>query len=74
MQRKMTELNVLTIFIFDFRHTFRYNAVLLRQRFEENRNILDMRQAKELVALGHEELFLNQHYQPMKCKGLISNL
>ncbi|OXA47054.1 NADH dehydrogenase [ubiquinone] 1 beta subcomplex subunit 9 [Folsomia candida] len=48
------------------RHHFRYNAVLMRQRFEENRNILDMRKAKELIALGQEELFLSQHYQPLK--------
>jgi hypothetical protein len=27
-----------------------------------------MRKAKELIALGEEELFQQTHYQPMKCK------
>jgi len=57
-----------------FRHIYRFNAVLLRQRFEENRNVLDMRQAKELLELGEEELLRNQHYQPMKCKGSIISI
>jgi len=48
------------------RHVYRFQAIHLRQRFEENRDILDMRKAKELVALGEEELFQHQHYQPMK--------
>lgn len=47
---------------------FRYEAVLLRQRFEENRNVKDMRVAKQLLEDGEQELFKKQHYQPKKCK------
>jgi hypothetical protein len=42
--------------------------VLLRQRFEENRNVKDMRVAKQLLEDGEQELFKKQHYQPKKCK------
>ncbi|XP_076315351.1 NADH dehydrogenase [ubiquinone] 1 beta subcomplex subunit 9-like [Tachypleus tridentatus] len=45
---------------------FRFNAVLLRQRFEENRNITDMRIAKQLIEQGEDELFHKSHYQPLK--------
>ena len=45
----------------------RYEAVLLRQRFDENRDIKDMRMAKSLLLQGEEELFSKQHYQPKKC-------
>ncbi|PSN47288.1 NADH dehydrogenase [ubiquinone] 1 beta subcomplex subunit 9 [Blattella germanica] len=48
------------------KEVFRYEAVLLRQRFEENRDVKDMRKAKELLHIGEEELFKNQHYQPKK--------
>jgi len=48
------------------RHVYRFNAVLLRSRFEENRNVLDMRKSKELLALGEDELFQMQDYQPLK--------
>uniref|UniRef100_A0A7R9G0F1 NADH dehydrogenase [ubiquinone] 1 beta subcomplex subunit 9 n=2 Tax=Timema TaxID=61471 RepID=A0A7R9G0F1_TIMSH len=48
------------------RRIFRYHAVLHRARFDENRNLKDLRVAKELLAKGEEELFLTQHYQPMK--------
>lgn len=40
----------------------------MRQRFEENRNIQDMRVAKELINKAEEELFLKQHWHPRKCK------
>lgn len=42
--------------------------MLLRQRFEENRNIKDMRAAKQLLEDGEQELFEKQHYQPKKCE------
>jgi NADH dehydrogenase (ubiquinone) 1 beta subcomplex subunit 9 len=42
--------------------------VLLRQRFEENRDIKDMRTAKQLLEKGELELFEKQHYQPKKCE------
>lgn len=40
----------------------------MRKRFDDNKDIKDMRLAKELIAKGEEELFLNQHWQPKKCK------
>ena len=48
------------------RDAFRYEAVLLRQRFEENHNIRDMRVAKQLLEDGEQELLMKQHYQPKK--------
>ncbi|XP_060830777.1 NADH dehydrogenase [ubiquinone] 1 beta subcomplex subunit 9 [Bombus pascuorum] len=48
------------------RHEFRYNAVLLRQRFEKNRHIPDARIAKQLLLEGEEELFNNTHPDPSK--------
>ncbi|CAL8100706.1 unnamed protein product [Orchesella dallaii] len=48
------------------RHVYRFNAVILRARFDENRDILDMRKAKELLYLGEEELHRMMHYQPLK--------
>jgi len=42
--------------------------VLLRQRFEENRDVKDMRVAKQLLEDGEQELFKKQHYQPKKCE------
>lgn len=54
--------------LFDYSEVFRYYAVLMRQRFDENKDIQDLRVAKELLAKGEEELFLNQHWHPRKCK------
>nr|XP_033337641.1 NADH dehydrogenase [ubiquinone] 1 beta subcomplex subunit 9 [Megalopta genalis] len=49
-----------------FKHEFRYQAVLIRQRFDENKNIKDVRLAKKLLLEGEEEAFQNEHYQPKK--------
>ncbi|XP_078042672.1 NADH dehydrogenase (ubiquinone) B22 subunit [Augochlora pura] len=49
-----------------WKHEFRYQATLVRQRFEENRNIKDARLAKKLLLEGEEELFRNPNYQPKK--------
>ncbi|CAK9822147.1 NADH dehydrogenase [ubiquinone] 1 beta subcomplex subunit 9 [Anthophora retusa] len=46
------------------RAKFRYQAVLLRDRFEKNRNIVDARVAKQLLLDGEEELFQKGHPQP----------
>lgn len=51
-----------------YREVYRYRAVLLRQRFEENRNVTDMAKAAKLLAAGEQELFNTQHYQPIKRK------
>ncbi|KAJ8924501.1 hypothetical protein NQ315_007298 [Exocentrus adspersus] len=51
---------------YDRRDVFRYYAVLMRARFDENKDIKDMRVAKEFIRKGEEELFDNQHWQPKK--------
>ncbi|XP_022913735.1 NADH dehydrogenase [ubiquinone] 1 beta subcomplex subunit 9 [Onthophagus taurus] len=51
---------------YDRREVFRYQAVLMRQRFEENRNVKDMRVANSIVELGEEELFQKAHWLPKK--------
>lgn len=61
-------------FPFLHRVVYRYNAVIMRSRFDENRSVLDMRKAKELLALGEEELFKMQHYQPLKCKWRMKSI
>ncbi|CAD5119234.1 DgyrCDS7867 [Dimorphilus gyrociliatus] len=48
------------------RHLYRYHAVLLRQRFDENKDINDVRKAKEVLQAGEHELFLKAHPQPIK--------
>lgn len=50
----------------DRREVYRYHAVLLRQRFDENANVKDMRIAKCLVENGENELFNKLHWQPRK--------
>jgi len=49
-----------------FPHLYRYHAVVLRARFEENKDEKDMIKAKQVLQSGEEELFLNQHPQPFK--------
>lgn len=39
----------------------------MRNKFDKNMDIKDMRVAHELLLDGERELFLNQHYQPKKC-------
>lgn len=56
-------------FVFNSFHAFlffRYNACLMRQRFEKNKNVKDLRIAKQLVIAGEEEVFRLQHPQPRK--------
>ncbi|KAG6465300.1 hypothetical protein O3G_MSEX015065 [Manduca sexta] len=45
-------------------HVYRYQAVLLRERFDKHVKEPDMRKAVELLKAGEEELFLNQHPIP----------
>ncbi|KAF2883544.1 hypothetical protein ILUMI_22608 [Ignelater luminosus] len=51
---------------YDRREVYRYQAVLMRQRFDENRDVKDMRIAKDLLSKGEEELFQKQHWLPRK--------
>lgn len=62
----------ITLLLF-FRHIFRYEAVLLRARFDENKNVKDARQAQKLLIDGERELFEKQHFQPKKCIQLVNN-
>ena len=47
---------------------YRYRAVLLRARFDENKDIKDMRVAQQLLDEGEKELFSVIHYQPRQCE------
>ncbi|BFZ13253.1 hypothetical protein BsWGS_16292 [Bradybaena similaris] len=47
------------------RAEFRYQAVLLRARFDENKNEVDARKAKKLLLDGQKELTLKTNPQPI---------
>ncbi|XP_066954142.1 NADH dehydrogenase [ubiquinone] 1 beta subcomplex subunit 9 [Macrobrachium rosenbergii] len=51
---------------YDRRPMYRYRAVLLRARFDENRDVKDLRVAQQLLEEGEKELFSLIHYQPKK--------
>lgn len=44
---------------------YRYDSVILRARFDANKNIKDLRTAKELLRKGEEELEGVRHPAPM---------
>ncbi|GAV05240.1 hypothetical protein RvY_15403 [Ramazzottius varieornatus] len=44
----------------------RYQAVMMRHRFDQNKDIKDMRIAVKLLRDGEEELFMNQHPIPFQ--------
>ncbi|XP_002737953.1 NADH dehydrogenase [ubiquinone] 1 beta subcomplex subunit 9-like [Saccoglossus kowalevskii] len=46
------------------RHRFRYQATLLRARFDENKDEKDMMKAARLLQEGEGEFYKNQHPQP----------
>lgn len=46
----------------------RINIVRLRKRFDDNKNIIDVPMAQELLKKGQHELWSNQHYYPHQCK------
>ncbi|XP_016977755.1 NADH dehydrogenase [ubiquinone] 1 beta subcomplex subunit 9-like [Drosophila rhopaloa] len=48
---------------YDRRPEYRYQAVLLRARFDQNR-CKDIGEGVSLVACGEKELFETKHYQP----------
>ncbi|KAG7201073.1 hypothetical protein KM043_017616 [Ampulex compressa] len=45
---------------------YRYQAILMRERFDKNSKIRDLRVAKDLLLKGEDELFEYQHSQPLK--------
>lgn len=49
-----------------FRFQYRYQAVMMRARFEKNRSITDPRIVENFMEEGEKEMFLNQHPQPRK--------
>ncbi|KOB69377.1 NADH dehydrogenase [Operophtera brumata] len=49
---------------YDRRHVYRYQAVLLRARFDKHAKEQDMRVAVDLLKKGQEELFMTQHPVP----------
>lgn len=51
---------------YDRREVYRYHAVLMRARFDENVCVEDRRLAKELLEKGEEELFKYQHINVRK--------
>lgn len=52
------------------RHIFRYHACMMRNRFDQNTNVKDMRVAHQMLLDGEAELFQNRHYQPKTCKDI----
>lgn len=48
------------------RFQYRYQAVLMRDRFDQNRNIKDFREVMKVMEAGENELFMKQHPQPKK--------
>ncbi|XP_075985283.1 NADH dehydrogenase (ubiquinone) B22 subunit [Anticarsia gemmatalis] len=51
---------------YDRRHVYRYQAVLLRERFNQNAKETDMRKATQMLKDGEEELFMQLHPIPRK--------
>lgn len=56
------------LFLSASRDVFRYQAVLMRDRFDQNKDIKDLVLAKSLLEQGEQELFKNLHWHPKKCK------
>ena len=54
------------------RAAFRFEAVCLRQKFEENRHLTDAIKVQTLIEDTQEKLFKNKHTHPLKCNILIS--
>merc|ERR1711879_446628 len=46
------------------RYHFRFNAVVLRARFDETRSIKDMRILAKMLEDGEQECWREQHYDP----------
>ncbi|CAG9853645.1 unnamed protein product [Phyllotreta striolata] len=51
---------------FNGRCLYRYNAVLMRKRFDDNKGIKDMTIANDLIEKGENELFKGMHDAPLK--------
>ncbi|CAH1780491.1 unnamed protein product [Owenia fusiformis] len=49
-----------------FPHLYRYHQVVMRARFDENKDVVDMVKAKQLLEEGEAELWERKHPQPFK--------
>merc|ERR1712137_1142197 len=48
------------------RLSFRYEVTILRDRFEQNRNLTDVAKLQKVLQESEKELHEKQHYQPIK--------
>lgn len=48
----------------------RYQQVIMRARFDANRDEKDARKAQLLLADGCRQLWEKRHYKPFKCNSL----
>merc|ERR1711911_578026 len=46
--------------------SFRYEVTILRDRFEQNRNLTDVAKLQKVLQESEKELHEKQHYQPIK--------
>lgn len=61
-------INVLDCLMgFFYRHLYRYDAVVLRARFDEHKDESDVAKAKKLLEDGEKELDSRLHPEPFKC-------
>jgi len=56
-------------FLMPISNVYRYRAVQLRARFDENRS-KDLGEGIRLLACGQRELFETRHFQPRNCKQI----
>ena len=49
------------------RDEWRFRAVVMRDRFEKNRDVKDLVKAQEILANGEWELEQNRHPLPLQC-------
>ena len=64
----LLDLYLVFTFTVFYRHDYIYQAALMRERFDKNKDVADVRVAQKLLKDGEEELFWKAHEQPRKCK------
>lgn len=64
--QKTTIAKILFMLTFS-RLSYRYEATILRDRFDQNRNVKDVAKLQKILQESEKELFEKQHYQPIKC-------
>lgn len=48
-------------------YNWRFEVAILRSRFDKNKNVQDLLEAKKMVRLGQAELESKKHPMPFKC-------